>query len=111
MLRCAHLQASSYQPYVRQRPLLGVVVMAVSLRESRVYVYKGWEKTRTRAHNTNVARLLQVMVESGRSHFSCAFTFPQVGRACSVRLSVRLFLPGGEGGGMEGLKSSVEPIR
>lgn len=93
------------------RDLSRAVVIVVSHVSSCVYVYKGWKKTRTRAHNANVARLLQVMAEISRSHFPCAFTFPQVSRAYSVRFSVRLFLLGGERGVMEGLKSSVEPIR
>src|SRR5690625_2229313 len=61
---CIHIGAHLHEPDpcvyfpgvgpVRQRPFLGTVVMAMPLRESRVYVYKGWEKcaqghiTRTR---------------------------------------------------------------
>lgn len=111
MLRCAHLQAHSYHPYVRQRPFLGVVVMVMPLRESRVYVYKGSGKTRTRAHNAHVAGLLQVTATIRRSHFPFAFTFPQVGRARSVRIPVRVLRTGSERGVVETPKSPMEPIR
>lgn len=76
--------------------------MAVSLRESRVYVYKGWKKTRTRAHNAHVAGSLQVTATISCSHFPFAFTFPQVGRARSVRIPVRILRTGSERGVGEG---------
>ena len=69
------------------------------------------EKTRTRAHGAHAGELLQVTVILYRARFPCAFAFPQVDRAVSVRLPVRIFPAGGEAGITEGLKSPMEPIR
>ena len=53
---------------------------------------------RTRAHNARVAGSLQVTATISRAHFPCAFTFPQVGRARSVRIPVRICARAGKEG-------------
>lgn len=64
--------------------------------ESGVYVYKGWKKQRTTAHNAHAITLLQLIAGFLCAQSPCAFTFPQVARAFSVRTLVRILRTRGE---------------